>query len=73
MANQISGSINKTFATILDWFSYIVMMTKKFESSKLKNIIIFNNYISTIKISKKEIPIDLYNAYGDYKYSIYAN
>lgn len=37
-----------------------------------KNIIPDTNYIKSLNIFKKEFPIDLYDAYGEYHYGIYA-
>lgn len=53
------------------------MMLKKFEQDKLetkmcKSIILDENYIKSNSISKKEMPINLYEAYKDYHYGIYA-
>lgn len=62
----------------LNWFAYVYMMKKRFEKDKLevemyRNIILTTDFISSTKISTKEMPIDLYEAYGDYKYGIFAN
>ena len=37
-----------------------------------KDIILDKNYINSLAIFKKEFPIDLYEAYGEYHYGIYA-
>lgn len=55
----------------LDWFVFIYTMKKRFSLSKIKTesyntIILDNNYIKTIDIVKRKIPIDLGVAYGEY-------
>ena len=74
---KFHGVSTRHLQSYLDWFSYVFMMKKRFENNKLelemyKNIITANNFINTTKISSKEMPIDLYEAYGDYKYGIFA-
>lgn len=55
----------------LNWFTYIFIMKKRFNLSKLKtesysNIIIDSNYINSNKIFSMKIPIDLKVAYAEY-------
>lgn len=75
--SKFHGVSTRHLQEYLDWFSYIFMMLKKFEQDKLeiemcKSIILDNNYIKSNLISKKEMPIDLFEAYKDYHYGIYA-
>lgn len=75
--SKFHGVSTRHLQSYLNWFSYIFMMLKKFEQDKLeiemcKSIILDKNYIKTNFISKKEMPIDLYDVYKDYHYGIYA-
>lgn len=75
--SKFHGISTRHLQSYLDWFSYIFMMIKKFEQNKLeiemcKSIILDKNYIRSDLISKKEMPIDLFKAYKDYHYGIYA-
>lgn len=75
--SKFHGVSTRHLQEYLDWFAYIFMMLKKFEQDKLeiemcKSIILDNNYIKSSLISKKEMPIDLSEAYKDYHYGIYA-
>lgn len=75
--SKFHGISTRHLQSYLDWFTYIFIMLKKFEHYKLesqmcKNIIPDTNYIKSLNIFKKEFPIDLYDAYGEYHYGIYA-
>lgn len=75
---KFHGISTRHLQEYLNWFAYVYMMRKRFEKDKLevemyKNIILTQNFISSTKISIKEMPIDLYEVYGDYKYGIFAN
>lgn len=75
--SKFHGVSTRHLQSYLDWFSYIFMILKKYEQDKLetelcKSIILDENYIKNNQISKKEMPIDLYEAYKDYHYGIYA-
>jgi len=75
---KFHGVSTRHLQEYLNWFAYIYMMKKRFEKDKLevemyKNIILTKDFINSTKISTKEMPIDLYEAYGDYKYGIFAS
>lgn len=75
--SKFHGVSTRHLQAYLDWFAYIFMMLKRFEHECLefemcKNIILDHNYIKTSQISKKEMPIDLYQAYGEFHYGIFA-
>ena len=75
--NKFHGVSTRHLQEYLDWFTYIFMMLKKFENYILenemcKNIILDKNYIRSIDVFKKEFPIDLFEAYGEYHYGVYA-
>lgn len=55
----------------LDWFVFTCTMKKKFSLSKIRTksyntIILDNNYIKATDITKRDIPINLDIAYGEY-------
>lgn len=75
--SKFHGVSTRHLQSYLDWFTYVFIMLKKFEHHKLevqmcKDIILDKNYINSLAIFKKEFPIDLYEAYGEYHYGIYA-
>ena len=61
----------------LDWFSYIFILSKKYEYEKMKtemykDLIVNDNYIKSTDICTKKYPVDLKIAYGEYHYGIFA-
>lgn len=68
----------KHLQNYLNWFSYILMMKRKYEANILdiylyKDIISNDNYIKSNDIFNKEFPVDLKLAYGEYNYGIFAS
>ena len=75
---KFKGVSNKHLQEYLNWFSYVFTMKRKFEAKKLelemyKKLVSSNSYINVDEIFKKEYCIDLYAAYGEYHYGIFAN
>lgn len=75
---RFHGVSTRHLQEYLNWFAYVYMMKKRFEKDKLevemyRNIILSTDFIESKKISTKEMPIDLYEVYGNYKYGIFAN
>lgn len=74
---KFRGVSTKHLQKYLNWFSYILMMKRKYESGELetnlyKEVITNNNYIKANDISSAEFPVDLKLAYGKYQYGIFA-
>ena len=75
--SHFKGVSTRHLQGYLDWFSYIYMLSKRFEENDLKieiykDIIVNAKYIKTTDICKKEMPIDLAIAYQEYHYGIFA-
>lgn len=69
--SKFRGISTRHLQEYLNWFTYIFIMKKRFNLSKLKtesysNIIIDDNYINSSKIFSMEMPIDLNIAYAEY-------
>lgn len=74
---KFRGVSTKHLQLYLDWFCYIFMNLKKWEQKSLelkmyKDMINSKKYITRSNISNREFPIDLFEAYGDYHYGIFA-
>ncbi|MDD2208635.1 MAG: hypothetical protein PHU45_04735, partial [Bacilli bacterium] len=70
---KFRGVSTKHLQKYLNWFSYILMMKRKYEETNLyKEVITNNNYIKANDISAAEFPVDLKLAYGKYQYGIFA-
>lgn len=68
---KFRGISTRHLQEYLNWFTYIFIMKKRFNLSKIKtesycNIVINNNYINSNMISTINMPIDLNIAYAEY-------
>lgn len=75
--SNFRGVSTRHLQLYLNWFCYIFMLSKKLEHKKLvlkmyRDVIAGKEYIKSTDISKREFPIDLFDAYGEYQYGIYA-
>lgn len=71
------GVSTKHIQKYLNWFSYILMMKRRYEYGQLeinlyKEVITNSNYTKISNISTADFPVDLRIAYGEYKFGIFA-
>lgn len=69
--SKFRGVSTRHLQEYLNWFTYIFIMKKRFNLSKLKtesycNIVLDNNYVKSNKIFSIDMPIDLNVAYAEY-------
>ena len=69
--SKFRGVSTRHLQEYLNWFTYIFIMKKRFNLSKLKtesycNIVLDNNYIKSNHIFSIDMPIDLNIAYAEY-------
>ena len=69
--SKFRGVSTRHLQEYLNWFTYIFIMKKRFNLSKLKtesycNIVLDNNYVKSSRIFSIDMPIDLNVAYVEY-------
>jgi len=75
---KFRGVSTRHIQDYLNWFTYMLVMKRKYETDKLetklyKDVIVNNNYISSKDILSIAFPINLKTAYGEYRYGIFAS